>query len=370
MQQCIEGGSALQPDSLQSFPLDSSKGNGHQPRHYSFQYDEPSDRSRSILHHQHPSSNRSLSRQSRRKSTTRPLADFTEESSTSEEERNALTVSQALNRSLQHLNLEQAALSRRKASRSEDLRESQMSTHGTQSAKQRKSSTQSRADLSTLRPPLPSRSLSYHGQHLDTPKGLVSAHVDRYNSSTNDSEEGEQQHSEAPNHVNVGRKLLRSITAAGSIPFSRAGRSRTRRGPSLALDHGKAVVQHAMEASKKSMELTSLAYKQEKDLQDASERHLLSVQSAHDAREHLWLQLRRKLSRTLHKMADQVGTSSKTLLPSLLTLLPQGHVQFCVQVMTVVGSHLRLDLAFEARCQMSYIGSSRPILGHLCLCAD
>lgn len=221
-----------------------------------------------------------------------------------------MTVSQALNRSLQNLNLEQTADTRRKGSTSDDFRQSKSVTPF---SKPKRPLGHARADSVPFKPPLPSRSLSYHGQQLPG-KTRMSTHVDRYTSSSESDGEGESpkadmQAGPPPVGGNISRKLSRSTTAAAAVPFIRNSRSRTRRGTSLALDHGKAVIQQAKDVSKRSMELTSLAYKQEREQQESAVRYAQSVQAAQDARSFLWDSLRNKLGSTLQTMADQVGSS-------------------------------------------------------------
>lgn len=223
-----------------------------------------------------------------------------------------MTVSQALNRSLQNLNLEQTATSRHKVSTNDDIRGSKSVTLFSKAKKQLG---HARADSAPFKPSLPSRSLSYHGQQLSG-KTRMSTHVDRYTSSSESGEEGESPKADTqtgppPLGGNIGRKLSRSTTATAAVPFIRNSRSRTRRGTSLALDHGKAVIQQAKDVTKRSMELTSLAYKQEREQQESEIRHAQSVQSAQDARSFLWESLRNKLGTTLQTMADQVSAVTR-----------------------------------------------------------
>lgn len=251
------------------------------------------------------SRSRSLSRQSQRTANPQPLADFTEESSSgpgSEETEEAHTLIR--HSSVHHFSRAEHELSDLDPE-NDALSSSVQALHRNPLPAQNRSRTAS-APVAPIKPGMP-RSYSYHGHSL-AESSQVTTHVDRHSSS--ESELTSPIDETAPGSANglSKRKLPRSITANAVTALTRNSRSRTRRGPSLALDHGKAIAQQgkALDRRDASNSLAISTLRREKDTQEALARHAFAVRSAEDALATMQEALFQRLPQTLQEMADQV----------------------------------------------------------------
>lgn len=302
------------------FPLRLATGGQRQDgvRHYTYQYasaaspmSAASSTSKQRLEH-----SRSMSRQSRRPSTPKALADFTEESSASaaEEDGEELVASSTLT-AVPPTDTRTVASHFSQHDHDEGFRSDHQRTSQrtlTLSKTIRNAVAHGRiAAPPSSRPPLSARALSFHGQ-TSTTRAITPTHVDRYSSSESDvNTPVAGPRDDSPGGSIKGKRDVRaSVDAALPSSAARLSRSRTRRGPNLAIDHSKAMSQQSKSLYKPDLvsgSLPSMSIKRERDLQLAIERHDAAIKDSTEAHSHLWLSLHDQLADTLQDMTDQVN---------------------------------------------------------------
>lgn len=310
--------SALSPDgdSVHLLKITESALNKHPTRHFTYQsVSAAPPNGVSTTQQQRLERSRSMSRQSRQASIPKALADFTEESSGSADDADDLAASSTLTA---------VPSTASQPSRPQPLAQEDGGAVGRSTSDPRlehyslklpktvrRAIAHGHIETNSARPPLSGRALSFHG-HTHASRATAPTHIDRYSSSESDVNYSNnmQQDELAASTRSKSSTRTKDGSMGPLASSSRVSRSRTRRGPHLALDHNKALASQDKSAQKQPIpgaSLASMAIKRERDLQDAIERHELAIRESADAKDALWDSLKDQLTTTLQQMVDQVS---------------------------------------------------------------